>query len=216
MSIYTSQGTIRIHYNITGENCHKTTIYFVPENDYSIKHRNENYAVFVPQSCGCSEQSCDCKSQSCKNAVIRKYNPDKDDWIKIHVADGIIGCMGIISDAATHQKKVEVKVEVKTTLAKMAESKISEIAPEIAKKVDEAMDDDTRNKAVEQGMKEMLEKLTESKISEIAKKVDEATDDDARNKSVEQGMNAMLKKLVEVANESKQCFKLIGITVPAK
>ena len=132
MSIYTSQGTIRIHYNITGENCHKTTIYFVPENDYSIKHRNENYAVFVPQSCGCSEQSCDCKSQSCKNAIIRKYNPDKDDWIKIHVADGIIGCMGIISDAATHQKKVQIQVKVEPTLKEGV--RVAEAAKKTAKK----------------------------------------------------------------------------------
>lgn len=197
MSIYTSQGTIRIRCDTkAAAGCCDTgnaTIYFVPEKDYSIKHRNENYAVFVPQSCGCPEQSCDCKPQSCKSAIIRKYNPDKGDWIEIRVTGGIMCYRDVISDAATHQKKVEVEVEVKTTLEKTAESKIPEIVKGVA-----GANNDKKKEAVEKIIKETLEGTAGYNISEI---------------------KAVLKKLVKmlkVANESKQCFKLVGITIPAK
>ena len=43
--------------------------------------------------------------------AVRKYNPDKDDWIEICVASNVMSC-SVISDAAIHQKKVEVEVTV--------------------------------------------------------------------------------------------------------
>ena len=147
MGIYTSQGTIRIRCDIgaSGGNDCKATIYFVPENDYSIKHRNESYAVFVPMS------------ESCKNAIIRKYNPDKGGKIEIVVAG--IGRIDIISFAAMHQKKVEVEVEVKTTLEEAAESKISEVASEIMEKIHKNVDEISKREAVEKVMKATLQKL---------------------------------------------------------
>ena len=94
MSIYTSQGTIRIHYNITGESCHETTIYFVPENNYSIKHKDKQFAVFMPECCN--------------EAVVMKYDPDKGDGVKIDATG--LGCTEVISSAAAHQTKVLVQV----------------------------------------------------------------------------------------------------------
>lgn len=204
MSIYTSQGTIRIRCDIDTNSI--TTLYFVPENDYSIKHRNDNYAVFV-------SQSCDCKTQSWKNALIRKYDPDKGNGVEIHVAR--TNFMYVISSAAVHQSKVEVEVETRTKLEKMAERKISEIA----KKIAETRDGDAKKEAMEQVMNTMLMEVAKGKISEIAEKVAEevaeAEDENAKKKAV-QVMKAELQKLVEVANKSKQYFELISITIPAK
>ena len=196
MSIYTSQGTIRIRCDTgaSGGGDRKTTIYFLPEKDYSIKHRNKNYAVFVPQSCGCSGQSCGCSGQSCgcseqscgcsgqscgcseqscKNAIIRKYNPDEGKEIEIHAAG--IDCMDVISIAAVN--RVKVQVEVKATLKK---DKILEAAKEAAEAAKEAAE-------------------AAKKDTEAAKKKDQA-----------------VKKLMKVANESRQCLRLVGITIPAQ
>ena len=186
-----------------------TTLYFVPESDYSIKYRNDRYAVFVPQSC-------DCKTQSWKNALIRKYDPDKGNGVEINAVSK--DCMYVISSAAMHQNKVVVVVEVemKTKLEKMAESKISEIAEEVAK----TGVGDAKDKAVEQMRNTTLGKMATSKIPEVAEKVAEkvanAEEEDAKKKAAEQVMKAELQKLLEVASESKQRFELIGITIPAK
>ena len=110
MSIYTSQGTIRIHYDVTDK---KTTIYFVPENDYSIKHRSKKFAVFMPKSCNCTEQPCGCTPQPCNKAIVMEYDPDKDSGIKIDVA--IQDFTWGLSSAATHQTKVLVKVKAELT-----------------------------------------------------------------------------------------------------
>ena len=158
MSIYTSQGTIRIR---CGAGASETTIYFVPEKDYSIKHGNKNYAVFVPQSCGCS-------GQSCKNTIIRKYNPDEGKEIEMHAAG--TDCMNVISTAAAN--RVKVQVEVKATLKEEAE-----------------------------------------RILEAMKNVDEEAD---TKNDVQAVKNAVNKLISTVKNESKQCLKLVGITIPAQ
>lgn len=175
MSIYTSQGTIRIHHCISESS--KPTIYFIPENDYSIKHRNENYAVFVPLP------------QSCKNAVtvIRRCNPDKGDKIKIEIDAARINCMDIISSAAMHQKKVEVEVEVKTTLEEMKRE-----------------------------MQVIWKKLVENEISKIVEKIAKEADDNKKKEAMKQEMEVIWKELMKVEHESKQCLKLVGITVPAQ
>ena len=109
MSIYTSQGTIRVHCSLS--NCGSgMTFFFVPDNDYSIKHGNKTFAVFVPKSCSCTPQSCN-------KAIIRIYDRDKGNGVEIRAAESGCpentksGCPEIISDAAVHQKKVGVWVE---------------------------------------------------------------------------------------------------------
>ena len=122
MATYTSQGTIRICCDISNSGS-VSTIIFVPEKGYSIKHRNKNYAVFVPRSC--------------KKAVIMKYDPDKGNGVKIRAAE--LGCTDVISGAATHQTKVEVRV--KATLNEDATITAAEkggVAKEAAKEAKEA------------------------------------------------------------------------------
>ena len=130
MITYTSQGTISVYRNFcTGaDNC-KYEVFFVPENAYSIKHGNKTFAVFVPKSCGCAPKSCDCTLKSCNKAVIRKYDRDKGNGVKIGVCSS--GCkevMSIISSAALHQTKVKVEVEVKITLKKDEIDKVADAA----------------------------------------------------------------------------------------
>ncbi len=214
MSIYMSQGTIRIRCDIDAadESGRKATIYFVPEDDYSIKHRNEKYAVFVPQSCDCPKQSCDCKSQPCKPAIIRKYNPDKDNWIEIHVADEI-NCMAVISDAATHQKKVQIQVKVKETLKEGV--RVAEAAgktAEAARKTAEA----ARKTAEAAEAAEAVEKAVEAagKDVEAAGKAVEAVEKavEAAGKDVE----AAGKAVEAAVNKWEWFLTLTSITVPAK
>ena len=97
MSIYTSQGTIRVRYRFdaTNGNISKTMIYFVPERDYSIKHKNKHYAVFVPLSG--------------RNCIMKRYNPNKGRGVKLD-ANGTNFTVDI-SSAHTHQTKVQVVVK---------------------------------------------------------------------------------------------------------
>ena len=96
MSKYTSQGTIRMHYD-SGAGMSLT---FVPENDYSIKHGKETFAVFVLQPSVSGSQSVD-------KAVIRKYTWDDG----VHI-DTSAACKDVICSAAAHLVKVQVQVEV--------------------------------------------------------------------------------------------------------
>ena len=93
MDNYTSQGTIRCEIS-RNKNDPKTTIFFAPERDYSIKHRTKDYAVFV--------------LQPCNKAIIV---PDKGEGIKICTAK--FDSTDVILRAAACQAKVEVKVKVK-------------------------------------------------------------------------------------------------------
>ena len=91
MCNYTSQGTIHCEIsNNTSGSKPTTTIFFVPDRDYSITHRTKNYAVFVPQHCN--------------KAIVR----DKGEGIKICAAK--FGSTDVILRAAACQAKVEVKV----------------------------------------------------------------------------------------------------------
>ena len=139
MSVYASQGTVRVSctvcFDASGKAIRKATVFFIPDKDYSVKDRNKNYAVFVPQSCGCSEQSCGCSEQSCgcseqscgckpypyKNAIIRKYCPNEGIEIEMHAAAGK-DCINIVSTAA--MKKLKVRVKVRAALKKKAIAKI--------------------------------------------------------------------------------------------
>ena len=49
MPTYVSQGTINVHFR-TNNNDVRQTLHFVPGNDYSIKHRAKNFAVFVSKT----------------------------------------------------------------------------------------------------------------------------------------------------------------------
>ena len=116
MSTYTSKGTISVRC-IRRDDKPKTVLLFVPENDYSIKHGNKKFAVFVPQSC-------DCTPQSCNKAIIRRYDGDKGNGVKICV--DALGCTEVISGAAVHQKNVEVWVKEKTSKTPESKKKCSE------------------------------------------------------------------------------------------
>ena len=127
MSIYTSQGTIRMHYgfNADGEVARKT-IYFVPEEDYSIKHKNKNYAVFV--------------LLSGRNCIMKRYNPNKGRGVKLDANE--TDFMVDISSAHTHQTKVQVVV--KATLQQGQQNAILEAAEAAAEAAGAA-----RNQAAE-------------------------------------------------------------------
>lgn len=43
---YVSQGTISVEFELNAR-AEPSSLFFVPERDYSIKHRGQNYAVFV-------------------------------------------------------------------------------------------------------------------------------------------------------------------------
>ena len=101
MSIYTSQGTISVRCSLSNSN--RQDIFFVPHDDYHIKHRNKTFAVFVPQSCNCTPQYCN-------KAIIREYDRDNGNGVKMRAN---ASCTEIISDAAVHQKKVEISVKKK-------------------------------------------------------------------------------------------------------
>ena len=132
---YTSQGTIRVHQSFGSGNS-ETTLFFIPENDYAIKHGNKTFAVFVPQSCSCTPQSC-------RRAIIRKYDRDKGNGVKIRVVAS--SCTEIISDAAVHQKKVKVWVRAK--LEGAGENEILEAACQAVKA--KTKNEKERTKAIE-------------------------------------------------------------------
>lgn len=174
MSTYTSQGTIKVRCDVSNSTNHKTKVYFIPEQNYSIKHKNKNYAVFVPLSCGrsdcgcsdcgcsdrgcsdrgCSDRGCsDCKPHCPQSAIIRKYNPDDGCEIEMHMSGA--SCLHTVSAAALHQKKVQV--EVKAVLKKEAKKKIVRAA----KKVKTA--DAEGNRAVKKAVKRLMKTIGESK-----------------------------------------------------
>ena len=91
MSIFTSQGTVRMH-------CDSSTgmsFTFVPSNDYSIKRGDDTFAVFV--------------GQSDDKAIIRKYT--RDNGVDIDGTASAADCKVVICSAAVHQVNVEVRVE---------------------------------------------------------------------------------------------------------
>ena len=91
MSVYTSQGTIRVHYDSDS----KISLAFVPESDYSIKHGDDTFAVFVPLP-------------SVAEAIIRKYAPDNE--VDIDIDEASAACKEVMCSAAVHRVKVLVKV----------------------------------------------------------------------------------------------------------
>ena len=122
MSIYTSQGTIRCE--IRNNSTKTTTIFFVPEPDYSIKYRTKDYAVFVPQL------------RNCNSAIVMEYSKDKEIVIGAAISD----CTDVIFSAAAHQTKVEILVNVeKPKMSALLDAEEeAEKAAEAAKKAEEA------------------------------------------------------------------------------
>lgn len=43
---YVSRGTISVKFNLNNDR--PTSLYFIPERDYSIKHGEKDYAIFIP------------------------------------------------------------------------------------------------------------------------------------------------------------------------
>ena len=92
---YTSQGTISMQCDIGFRGAvKKTTVFFVPDHSYSIKHRKETRAVFV--------------SEDGHTAIIKKCNPGTGNGVKLSAG---IHVSGLISSAVVHQTKVEVQVK---------------------------------------------------------------------------------------------------------
>ena len=210
MGIYTSRGTISVRCSLSNSN--RQDIFFVPHDDYHIKHRNKTFAVFMPQSCNCTPQSCNCTPQSCNctpqscnctpqycnKAIIRECDRDKSNGVKIRVDAST--CTEIISGAAVHQKKVEVWVKptLKERSATEDKCRSTEVV-EKAKKVEKAT--------------EALDKATEALDKANKEKVEEATE--ALDKAKEEVEEAV-QKLMKVVEEQWSELRLTGITVPAK
>ena len=171
---YTSQGTIRVHRNF-GNGDSETTLFFVPNNDYSIKHGKETFVVFVPESGN-------------DNAVIRKYDRDSNG-VKISAVKA--GCTEAIA-AATHQTKVEVRVEVMLKVVKATD--------EVAKAAGTAYEAAKAAGIAYEAAKAAADKAAADKAA-----ADKAT------KTIRATEN-----LVKKINEQNPELELTGITVPAR
>ena len=93
---YTSQGTVSVDFG--GK---QTTLYFVPEQDYSSKHKDMKFAIFVQREDG----------NGTAKALIREYGRNNDD-----VGVEIVVKKKLIKHAvrgAWHSTKVEVQVKEK-------------------------------------------------------------------------------------------------------
>ena len=101
MPTYVSQGTINVHFR-TNNNDVRQTLHFVPGNDYSIKHRAKNFAVFV------SSQDSD--------AFVREYDQVKIIEIILTVNWQADVSQMTLSNFALHQTKVEIEVTRGLTL----------------------------------------------------------------------------------------------------
>ena len=89
---YTSQGTIDVEFS-DGQ----LKLHFVPEQGYSNKHKNTNFAIFVRLGSD---------GNGIPNAIIREYDPKKDG-VKITVEEPLFE---IAVRGASQQIKVEVQV----------------------------------------------------------------------------------------------------------
>lgn len=93
---YTSQGTVSVDF---GDK--QTTLYFVPEQDYSSKHKDMKFAIFVQREEG----------NGTAKALIREYGRNNDD-----VGVEVVVKKKLIMHAARgawHGTKVEVQVKEK-------------------------------------------------------------------------------------------------------
>lgn len=88
--MYTSKGTIKAEFLLNNGTV-STTLSFVPDCDYSIRHRGKTFAVFVDRQGG---------------ALIKEY--DKDNDIKIQVNRELVRSVG--SYGCTN---AEVEIEVR-------------------------------------------------------------------------------------------------------
>ena len=89
---YTSQGTIDVEFS-DGQ----MKLHFVPEQGYSNKHKNTNFAIFVRLGSD---------GNGIPNAIIREYDPKKDG-VEITVEEPLLD---IAVRGASQQIKVEVQV----------------------------------------------------------------------------------------------------------
>lgn len=95
MSSYTSQGTIRAKFSLDGADL-TTSLFFDPALDYSIKHRGENCAVFVPVEEG--------------NQSIYRGN---EDQVGVEITDvpPALALIAVISGVPERHSKVEIQVD---------------------------------------------------------------------------------------------------------
>ena len=97
---YTSQGTISMKCVVNDAGAiTSATIFFVPDNNYSIKHKKKDYAIFVSNS-----------SKTAK-AIIREYDPSAGNGVEFSIDKPDLNLTGLISSVAVHQTKVEVQVK---------------------------------------------------------------------------------------------------------
>lgn len=92
---YTSQGTVSVDFG--GK---QTTLYFVPEQDYSSKHKDMKFAIFVQREDG----------NGTAKALIREYGNNDDVGVEVVVKKKLIKHA---ARGAWHSTKVEVQVKEK-------------------------------------------------------------------------------------------------------
>ena len=129
MPTYVSQGTISLHFRVDNRTV-RQALHFVPGNDYSIKHRNKNFAVFVsktpaaiPVTLQGSEPGAVMQRQQRGNepppqpvtsqdseAFVRVYDHVKVIEVTLPANWGSAASRQILSDFALHQTKVEIEV----------------------------------------------------------------------------------------------------------
>ena len=191
MPSYKSKGTVR--YKV-GEGDIRAVL-FIPDSDYSIKHARKHYAVFAPSACDCASDSCCCtSSHSCDCAIIVKYDPDGNCGVKMCAAQK--NWDPILSNAATHQTKVEILVNVE-------EPKMSELL-----------------QAEEKAEKAKKEAAAAKKAAAAAVAENEAAAAVAEKEKKAAAAAVAVEKAAAAAEKAaaglKECLNLVGITVPAK
>ena len=97
MSKYTSIGTLRYRISMQDGN-ESQAIFFIPSDDYSVKHHGKNYAIFI----------------STHRALLRKYKPENKQGIKLNVASDTAKhlCLSALKAAKDHAR---VEIVVKET-----------------------------------------------------------------------------------------------------
>ena len=95
MSKYISIGTLRYRISMQDGN-ESQTIFFIPSEDYSVKHHGKNYAIFI----------------STHRALLREYKPEDKQGIKLHVASDSADhlCLPALKAAKDHAR-VEILVK---------------------------------------------------------------------------------------------------------
>lgn len=139
--MYTSKGTIGAEFKLNDDDTVSTTLSFVPDHDYSIRHDGKTFAVFAALG---------------NEALIRKY--DKDEGVKIEGGDQLVGLYGCTN--------VKIEIDV-TDVTKDDVQKIMEAESDMVNKMKAAV---TSNKDQDmyEAFLELYNKVRENATSDGA------------------------------------------------